>query len=349
MDDITERYERQIKFDQIGIEGQKKLAETSVLCIGCGGLGSSCILYLAGCGIGKLTVIDNDIVELSNLHRQLAHTEEGAKNKLPKAISMKNRIESINSNCQVTAIVDYFSTKNAIQLVSSHDIIIDCCDNIPTRYVINDACILCNKPFISAATQRWSGQLTIYGYKNGPCFRCLNPNPPPLPDVTKYGTKLPVIPPLPGMMGCYEALEAIKLILNIGIPLSSQMFFFDGETNLIRIMKLRSKQDSCVCCNKEKEWNIEKCHHFIQQNYNRDMGFQSLKMDRSIVIVANFYTNSMLCLVKYIVYIDIIMGHDHVAKGAHGKKLDGAEATKEVKPEEHAADAKEEKHGHKKH
>ncbi|KNB41817.1 molybdopterin synthase sulfurylase-like protein [Blastocystis sp. subtype 4] len=238
--DMKERYSRQIRLDQ------KQIQNAHVLVIGAGGLGSPVVLYLAGSGVGELlghlTIVDNDIVEVSNLHRQIGHSERAAEEKIFKVNTIALEL---NSTIECTAIKERFSEANAPQLIGSHDVIIDCCDNIDTRYIINDECVRQGKCFISGATQRLDGQVTVYGHKAGPCFRCLYPNKPITPDTIRFGSKLAILSPLPGVIGSIEAVEALKQILHIGESLEGRLLLYNGEEASTRVVRLRSQSASC--------------------------------------------------------------------------------------------------------
>lgn len=206
-DDIM-RYSRQLLLPELGVKGQIAISNISVLVVGCGGLGCPLAQYLAAAGIGRLGLLDYDVVELSNLHRQVLHTEltQGQ----PKALSAAQAISRMNSTVQCVPYHLQLSRENAIQLIQQYDIVADCSDNVPTRYLVNDACVLTSRPLVSASALRMEGQLTVYNYRGGPCYRCLYPIPPPPETVTNCsdGGVLGVVP---GIMGCLQALEVLKI------------------------------------------------------------------------------------------------------------------------------------------
>jgi adenylyltransferase/sulfurtransferase len=262
------RYSRQILLSEMSLESQLKLKKSKVLIIGAGGLGSPCIMYLSGAGIGTIGIIDNDIVDESNLHRQIIHKlQNKGKN---KAESAKIFIEEFNPNIKVEIYKEDLNQKNGISIFKNYDIIIDCCDNPKTRYIINDICVILNKPLISGATIRWDGQLSIYicdteGNKL-PCYRCLNPKAPLIENVKK-ASQVGVIGTLPGIIGTMEANECIKFICGFKEQiLKRKIVIFDGFDMRIKVFKCRDSDKNCIVCGKEKiinERNIE--------NYDYDM------------------------------------------------------------------------------
>ncbi|PRP83480.1 adenylyltransferase and sulfurtransferase [Planoprotostelium fungivorum] len=239
------RYGRQLIMPEIGMQGQKKIKKSSVLIIGAGGLGSPVSLYLAGAGIGRIGILDFDTVEASNLHRQVIHKESSVG--IPKAISAGRAIREFNSLVKVEEHVTAFTTDNALGLVSRYDIIVDATDNVATRYLINDACVLSNKPLVSAAALRMDGQVTVYHHNGGPCYRCLYPSPPPAETVTdcSNGGVLGVVP---GIVGCIQALEVIKIAAGTGESMSQKLLLFDGMSPRYTMVKLRPRNKECAVC-----------------------------------------------------------------------------------------------------
>uniref|UniRef100_A0A3Q4GRV2 Adenylyltransferase and sulfurtransferase MOCS3 n=1 Tax=Neolamprologus brichardi TaxID=32507 RepID=A0A3Q4GRV2_NEOBR len=222
-EDIT-RYSRQLLLPELGVRGQLNLSKTSVLIVGCGGLGCPLAQYLAAAGVGRLGLLDYDEVELSNLHRQVLHGEENQGQ--AKALSAARRLD-------FTDLI--------------YDIVADCSDNVPTRYLVNDACVLSGKPLVSASALRMEGQLTVYNYRGGPCYRCLYPVPPPPETVTNCsdGGVLGVVP---GIMGCFQALEVLKIASGQGSSCGQQLVMFDAQDARFRSIRLRPKQAGCAVC-----------------------------------------------------------------------------------------------------
>ncbi|KAG9268600.1 adenylyltransferase and sulfurtransferase MOCS3 isoform X2 [Astyanax mexicanus] len=262
------RYSRQLLLPELGVKGQINLSKTSVLVVGCGGLGCPLAQYLAAAGIGRLGLLDYDEVELSNLHRQVLHTEHTQG--LPKAQSAADALSRLNSTVQCVPYHLQLSSDNALQLIQQYpflqsclfiiylyfalnslffmyDIVADCSDNVPTRYLVNDACVLSGKPLVSASALRMEGQLTVYNYRGGPCYRCLYPVPPPPETVTNCsdGGVLGVVP---GIMGCLQALEVLKIASGQGSSFGQQLLMFDGQEGRFRSIKLRPKQSGCAVC-----------------------------------------------------------------------------------------------------
>lgn len=177
------RFSRQIILPEIGVKGQLKLKNASVLCVGAGGLGCPAALYLCGAGIGHIGIVDYDVVELNNLHRQIVHQEQSIGK--PKATSIKDHIQTLNSTIRVTEYNDQFNSKNALSIINDFDVVLDATDNVASRYLLNDACVLAGKPLVSGSALQFEGQLTVYNYQGGPCYRCLFPKPPPPETVSK--------------------------------------------------------------------------------------------------------------------------------------------------------------------
>ncbi|XP_078413416.1 adenylyltransferase and sulfurtransferase MOCS3 [Cetorhinus maximus] len=239
------RYSRQLVIPEFGVKGQLNLSKKAVLIVGCGGLGCPAAQYLAAAGIGRLGLLDYDDVEVSNLQRQVLHAED--KLGMSKALSAATMINRLNSNVECIPYHFQLNYKNAKQLIRQYDIVVDCSDNVPTRFLVNDACVLNGKPLVSASALRMEGQLTVYNYNDGPCYRCLYPKPPPAETVTNCsdGGVLGVVP---GILGCIQALEVLKIASGIGSSYSQQMLIFDALAARFRTIKLRPKQPTCAVC-----------------------------------------------------------------------------------------------------
>lgn len=239
------RYSRQLLLPELGVKGQMSLLSTSVLVVGCGGLGCPLALYLAAAGVGRLGLLDYDEVELSNLHRQVLHTEQTQG--FPKAQSAAQALRRLNSTTQCVPYHLQLSSENALQLIQQFDIVADCSDNVPTRYLVNDACVLSGKPLVSASALRMEGQLTVYNYNGGPCYRCLYPVPPP-PDTVTNCSDGGVLGVVVGVMGCLQALEVLKIASGQKSSFGQQLLMFDAQDSRFRCIKLRAKQANCVVC-----------------------------------------------------------------------------------------------------
>jgi molybdopterin/thiamine biosynthesis adenylyltransferase/rhodanese-related sulfurtransferase len=243
--DEIARYSRHLIMPEVTLDGQKRIKAASVLCIGTGGLGSPIALYLAAAGIGRLGLVDYDIVDFSNLQRQILHgTEDVGRKKLNSA---KDRIKAINPNVQVDLHDMMFRSENAMPLVQDYDIVIDGTDNFPTRYLSNDVCVLTKKPNIYGSIFRFDGQCTVFApHLGGPCYRCMFPEPPP-PGMVPSCAEGGVLGVLPGMIGVMQAIETIKLIIGIGDSLIGRLVSFDALKLRFKEFKIR-KDPNCPIC-----------------------------------------------------------------------------------------------------
>ena len=243
--DQRERYARHIVMPEVGEEGQIKLIDASVLLIGAGGLGSPAAIYLAAAGVGRIGIVDFDVVDTSNLQRQIAHRLDDVDK--PKVESAANTIAQLNPDVQVIGHRTQLTSENAFNIISQYDIVINGSDNFPTRYLVNDACVLLGKPLVDASVLRFEGQITVFDSANGgPCYRCLYPDPPPpgeVPSCAEGG----VLGVLPGIVGSLEALEAIKIILGQGDLLAGRLLQFDALDGEFRELKITRKDDCPVC------------------------------------------------------------------------------------------------------
>ncbi len=232
-----ERYSRHIILPEVGLEGQKKLKAASVVCIGTGGLGSPLLLYLAAAGIGHIGIVDFDIVDSSNLQRQIIHgTSWVGKLKIESA---RNRILEINPTCQVDLYKSRLSSENAIQILKPYDVVVDGTDNFPTRYLTNDACVLLDKPNVYGSIFRFEGQATVFNYEGGPNYRDLFPEPPP-PGMVPSCAEGGVLGVLPGIIGTIQATETIKIILGSKNTLSGRLLLYNAWDMTFKELKLRS-------------------------------------------------------------------------------------------------------------
>jgi len=238
------RYSRHFMLPEVGEAGQGKLLGAKVLLLGAGGLGSPTALYLAAAGVGTLGIIDHDVVDLSNLQRQILHTNDRIG--MPKVESARIAIEALNPDVRVIAHQERLSSENALEIFARYDIIIDGCDNFPTRYLVNDACVMLGKPNVHGSIFQFEGMASVFDPRSGPCYRCLYPEPPP-PGAAPSCAEAGVLGVLPGLVGCVQALEAIKLILGIGRPLSGRMLHFDTLSMEIRVNRL-PRDPECPMC-----------------------------------------------------------------------------------------------------
>lgn len=232
----VQRYSRHIILPEVGLEGQKKLKAASVLCIGTGGLGSPLLLYLAAAGIGRIGIVDFDIVDSSNLQRQIIHGTSWVGK--PKIVSAKDRILEINPYCQVDLYETRISSENALDILAPYDVVIDGTDNFPTRYLTNDACVLLDKPNVYGSIFRFEGQATVFNYQGGPNYRDLYPEPPP-PGMVPSCAEGGVLGVLPGVIGTIQATEAIKIILGAPDTLSGRLLLYNAWEMKFRELKLR--------------------------------------------------------------------------------------------------------------
>ncbi len=242
--DEIKRYSRHLIMPEVGVDGQKRLKAGSVLCIGAGGLGSPAAMYLAAAGVGRIGVVDFDVVDFSNLQRQIIHgTKDVGRSKLASA---KDRLTDINPHIQVDTYEEALSSENALRLFEPYDIILDGTDNFPTRYLTNDACVILGKPNAYGSIFRFEGQASVFATKDGPCYRCLYPEPPP-PGLVPSCAEGGVLGVLPGVIGVIQATEAIKLLAGIGEPLIGRFLIYDALRMRFRELKLRKDPDCPVC------------------------------------------------------------------------------------------------------
>jgi sulfur-carrier protein adenylyltransferase/sulfurtransferase len=238
------RYSRHLIMPEVALDGQKKLKSSRVLTIGAGGLGSPLALYLAAAGVGTLGIVDFDIVDESNLQRQIIHGTSDIGR--PKMESARDRIQDINPNVSVEAFEEALSSENALEIFQDFDVIVDGTDNFPTRYLVNDASVLSGKPNVYGSIFRFEGQASVFYAKEGPCYRCLYPEPPP-PGLVPSCAEGGVLGILPGAIGTIQATETVKLILGIGEPLIGRLLLYDALGMSFREMKLRKNPNCPVC------------------------------------------------------------------------------------------------------
>src|SRR5689334_12831788 len=243
--DEIRRYSRHLILPEVGLPGQKKICSTSVLCIGAGGLGSPIAMYLAAAGIGKIGIGDFDIVDFSNLQRQILHTDADVGR--PKAQSAKETINGINPGVEVVLHNTRLTSENALEIIKPYDIVVDGTDNFPTRYLTNDACVLLKKPNVYGSIFRFEGQASVFApHLGGPCYRCLYPEPPP-PGMVPSCAEGGVLGVLPGIVGCIQATEILKLILGKGSSLVGRLMLFNALDMKFREVKLRRDPQCPIC------------------------------------------------------------------------------------------------------
>lgn len=238
------RYSRHLIMPEVGMDGQLKLKKAKVLCIGAGGLGAPLALYLAAAGVGTLGMVDFDVVDFTNLQRQVIHDTNDVGR--PKLESARDTILDINPNVNVVPFETRLTSENALEIFKDFDIVADGTDNFPTRYLVNDACVLLGKPNVYASIFRFEGQASVFYAEEGPCYRCLYPEPPP-PGLVPSCAEGGVLGVLPGILGCVQAIETIKLILGKGDPLIGRLLLFDALGMKWRELKLRKNPECPIC------------------------------------------------------------------------------------------------------
>lgn len=238
------RFGRQIMLPEIGVEGQSRIKRAKILLIGVGGLGSPLALYLVAAGIGEIGLVDDDVVDVSNLQRQVLFNSEDVG--LPKVMCAKKHLQALNPDVIINTYHTRLNEENALDIVKQYDLVIDGTDNFQSRFLVNDACVLLGKPNIYASIFRFEGQATVFGAENGPCYRCLYPEPPPEGLVPSCG-EIGVLGILPGIMACIQATEAIKWITNVGKPLSSRLLTYDAMNMHFQEYPLEKNPDCAIC------------------------------------------------------------------------------------------------------
>ncbi len=242
--DELRRYSRHLVLPEVGLAGQLAIRSARVLCVGAGGLGSPAAMYLAAAGVGTIGVVDFDVVDISNLQRQLLHMTGDVGR--PKVESARERLEAINPEVRVETHAVALSSANALDLVARYDVVVDGTDNFPTRYLVNDACVLTRRPYVYGSVFRFEGQVSIFATADGPCYRCLYPEPPPsglVPSCAEGG----VLGVLPGIIGTIQAAEALKRILKAGDSLAGRLLLLDALAMKFREVRLRRDPECPVC------------------------------------------------------------------------------------------------------
>jgi molybdopterin/thiamine biosynthesis adenylyltransferase/rhodanese-related sulfurtransferase len=242
--DQLARYSRHIMLPEVGEKGQAKLLDTKVLLLGAGGLGSPAAYYLAAAGVGTLGIVDNDVVDESNLQRQILHNTRRVG--MPKVQSARETLEALNPDVRVVTFEERLTSENALRILEGWDVVVDGCDNFPTRYLVNDACVMLRKPNVHGSIYRFEGQVTVFAPGEGPCYRCLYPEPPP-PEMAPSCADAGVLGVLPGVIGVLQAIETIKLVLGAGKSLVGRLVMYDALEASFRELKLR-RDPACPAC-----------------------------------------------------------------------------------------------------
>jgi len=238
------RYSRHLIMPEVGMDGQLKLKQAKVLCIGTGGLGAPLGLYLAAAGVGRIGLVDFDSVDLTNLQRQILFGTDDIGR--PKIEAATDRLRNLNPDIQIDRFETRLTSENALDILKNYDIVVDGTDNFPTRYLVNDACVILGKPNVYGSIFRFEGQITIFGAPGGPCYRCLYPEPPP-PGLVPSCAEGGVLGVLPGIVGAIQAAETLKLVIGKGEPLIGRLLLFDALAMRFRELKLR-KNAECPAC-----------------------------------------------------------------------------------------------------
>jgi sulfur-carrier protein adenylyltransferase/sulfurtransferase len=240
----VERYSRQLVLPELGLKGQQKLKGSSVLIVGAGGLGIPAAVYLAAAGVGRIGLVDDDLVEKSNLHRQVIYSEKDVGR--PKAAVASERLGRVNPHVKVTPYELRLDSSNALEIIGDYDVVIDCTDNFPARYLINDSCVLLGKPDVYASIFRFDGQASVFYAKAGPCYRCLFPEPPP-PDSVQDCAVAGVLGVLPGIMGSMQAAQTINLLVDTGKSLVGRLLLFNATDMTFNEVRI-GKNPNCPVC-----------------------------------------------------------------------------------------------------
>lgn len=242
--DELDRYARHIVLPGIGGAGQAKLKQSAVLVVGAGGLGSPVLMYLAAAGVGRLGIVEMDRVDLSNLQRQVLFDTQVVGQS--KAEAAKARLNHLNPHVQIESHALKLDSQNTLSLLEPYQLVVDCSDNFPTRYLVNDACVLLHKPLIYGAIHQFEGQLSVFHYQGGPCYRCLFPNPPK-PGTVPSCSEAGVFGVLPGVIGSLMATEALKVLLGVGDVLSGRLLLYDGLHTHLQTIRFPQRSDCPVC------------------------------------------------------------------------------------------------------
>tara|TARA_B100001750_G_scaffold248564_1_gene281380 strand:- start:219343 stop:220407 length:1065 start_codon:yes stop_codon:yes gene_type:complete len=278
---MMERYERQIKLAEFGNEGQEILKSSKVLVIGAGGLGIPVLTYLNAMGVGTLGIVDSDTVSLSNLHRQVLFDESDVNR--PKVTVAAQKLRKQNSDTNIIEYLSFINRDNALELISAYDLIIDASDNFPTRYLVNDASVILDKPFIYGALHGFEGQVSVFNYLNGPTYRCLYPKMPKadeVPDCNEHG----VLGILPGIIGSFQALEAVKVLTGIGEVLSGKLLLFDSLSQNTQKIKFKLREENKLISELKGSYDFD-CEIGLREISGEDFIIKTLDNDLQLIDV----------------------------------------------------------------
>jgi molybdopterin/thiamine biosynthesis adenylyltransferase/rhodanese-related sulfurtransferase len=253
------RYSRHLIVPEVGMDGQLKLKAAKVLLVGTGGLGAPLGLYLAAAGIGRIGLVDFDVVDFTNLQRQVIHFTKDVGR--PKIVSAAEKMQALNPNVEIVKHEVALTSENALEIIKDYDLVVDGTDNFPTRYLVNDACVLLGKPNVYGSIFRFEGQATVFAYQGGPCYRCLYPEPPP-PGLVPSCAEGGVLGILPGTIGLIQATETVKLILGIGEPLVGRLLLYDALAMRFRELKLRKNPECPICGDRRTITKLIDYHQF---------------------------------------------------------------------------------------
>lgn len=313
------RYSRHLILPEVGIEGQQKLKAAKVLLVGTGGLGAPLGLYLAAAGIGKIGLVDFDVVDFTNLQRQVIHfTKDVGRNKIDSA---SEKMLALNPHLEIVKHNVALNSENALDIVKDYDLVVDGTDNFPTRYLVNDACVLLNKPNVYGSIFRFEGQATVFAYEGGPCYRCLYPEPPP-PGLVPSCAEGGVLGILPGTIGLIQATEAVKLILGIGESLVGRLLLYDALGMRFRELKLRKNPECPICGEHRTITKLIDYYQFCgvpQEGVSQETPKQETKVAEGEIEVTE--VKKMLDRGDNFVLVDVREPHEYQIASIPGSKL----------------------------
>ena len=303
------RYSRHLLLPEVGLDGQRKLKAARVLLVGAGGLGSPAALYLAAAGVGTLGIVDFDVVDITNLHRQILHgTSDVGRSKLESAIS---RLREVNPHVTVEPHETRLTSANALQIIRQYDVVVDGTDNFATRYLVNDACVLTNRPNVYGSIFRFDGQVSVFCTPDGPCYRCVYREPPP-PGLVPSCAEGGVLGILPGIVGTLQATEALKLVLGIGEPLIGRLNLVDALGARLRTVRIR-KDPTCPACGTRE----------LQQliDYDAFCGVTDVPDEAPMLEITPRELAARLARADDVVLIDVREPYEHAIARIHGARL----------------------------